>query len=265
MEKDGAALEGEGIQSGLDDSEWRLMILCSRELLQTQREKKSCKRERRVVYVFFMLYGWPETMGNICLICCFLTRLGLTVTFHWSHCVSSQIHRQVFSTPSITRWSWGAWIHKVSTLQEAINSSIQCCGVLHTNRFLHHVVGPRRKAKCLYLFWTIKSGELSQVVMKTNTQIPKEREHGVKMTQVNIVFYNHVFHKVVKLVPSLLVNGRALPGCSFPTQSWYCHLLLMNLWKVSNRCFSLLLPASKLVWIVSLPSRSDWLIRENIR
>ena len=127
-------------------------------------------------------------MGNICLICCFLTRLGLTVTFHWSHCVSSQIHRQVFSTPSITRWSWGAWIHKVSTLQEAINSSIQCCGVLQTNRFLHHVVGPRRKAKCLYLFWTIKSGELSQVVMKTNTQIPKEREHGVKMTQVNIVF-----------------------------------------------------------------------------
>lgn len=46
VEKDGSALEGEGIQSSLDDSEWRLMMLCSRELLQTQRKKKKIMPER---------------------------------------------------------------------------------------------------------------------------------------------------------------------------------------------------------------------------
>ncbi len=42
------------------------------------------------------------------------------------------------------------------------------------------------------------------------------------------IMYNHVFHKVVNLFPSLLVNDWAFPGCSFHTQSWY-HLEPKNL------------------------------------
>lgn len=59
-----------------------------------------------------------------------------------------------------------------------------------------------------------------------------------------------LFHKVVNLAPSLLVNGGTFWGCSIYTQSWYYHLLPINLFtcEMSKQCHSLpapyLLPSS---------------------
>ena len=50
-----------------------------------------------------------------------------------------------------------------------------------------------------------------------------------------------IFHKVLKLTPSLLVNKWAFWGWPLNTQSWYYHLLPTNLFTCRNKCFVLFL------------------------
>lgn len=76
------------------------------------------------------------------------------------------------------------------------------------------------------------------------------------------ILYDHVFHRVVKLDPSLLVTNCAFLGGHFHTQSWHYHLLPTNLFTygifrtgvfgTSRNFRSLLLHSSQLVWNVLL-------------
>lgn len=84
--------------------------------------------------------------------------------------------------------------------------------------------------------------------------------------------YFFFFYKAVSLSIFLPVKNWALWGWSFQIQSWYCHLLLMNLWNLVTDVFeqlnstfpSLLLPFSQHFrdWrrfdINSCPIQSDW-------
>ena len=74
---------------------------------------------------------------------------------------------------------------------------------------------------------------LSKKTLRSTTQTWKKVGGCVKKKSVPqpmlCSLYNHVFHKVVNLASSLPVNNWAFPECPFYTQSWYYHLLPVNL------------------------------------